>query len=93
MRLIDADAAIEKLREYITEMESDVYYGSNLGIPEDYICEAIEDVPTIDAEPVRHGEWIYGENDIPHCSECGKEPKEISQYCPHCGANMGADNA
>lgn len=37
-----------------------------------------------------NGEWVYGEFDIPHCSECGREamPKEISPYCPHCGAHM-----
>lgn len=57
MRLIDADATVEKLKEYVTEMENDIYYGSNLGIPEDCICEAIEEVPTIEAEPVRHGQW------------------------------------
>lgn len=37
-----------------------------------------------------NGEWVYGEFDIPHCSECGREamPNEISPYCPHCGAHM-----
>ena len=34
------------------------------------------------------GEWVYGEYDIPHCSECGFEPAEISPCCPHCGAKM-----
>jgi len=34
------------------------------------------------------GEWIYGEFDIPHCSECGAEVKEISPFCPQCGAKM-----
>ncbi len=36
------------------------------------------------------GEWVYGEFDIPHCSECGKEvlPCDISPYCPNCGAKM-----
>lgn len=34
------------------------------------------------------GEWVYGECDIPHCSECGAEVKEISPFCPQCGARM-----
>lgn len=48
--------------------------------------------PAIEAEPVRYGEWVYGESDIPHCSECGAELKEISPYCPKCGAKMESDN-
>ena len=39
-------------------------------------------------EKLEYGEWIYGEYDIPHCSECGVEPREISPYCPNCGAKM-----
>lgn len=37
-----------------------------------------------------NGEWIYGEFDIPHCSECGMEvmPCNISKHCPNCGARM-----
>lgn len=36
------------------------------------------------------GNWIYGEFDIPHCSECGTEVmlNYISPYCPNCGAKM-----
>ncbi len=39
-------------------------------------------------EPSGFGEWVYGEYDIPHCSECGAEVKEISPFCPQCGARM-----
>lgn len=40
--------------------------------------------------PINHGNWVYGEYDIPHCSECGNEvmPDKISNYCPNCGAKM-----
>ncbi len=38
------------------------------------------------------GEWIYGERDVPHCSECGEEVKEISLFCPNCGANMETED-
>lgn len=43
-----------------------------------------------DDVPVKHGHWIYGEYDIPHCSECGGEvmPNNISLFCPNCGAKM-----
>lgn len=59
----------------------------------------IDRMPTVDAVPVVHGEWIecddYG--DIHYqCSECGDEcysedgtPSEnFMYYCPRCGAKM-----
>lgn len=53
-------------------------------------AETVKAQPDADVVEVRHGEWIYGEFDVPHCSECGKEvlPNQISKYCPECGAKM-----
>lgn len=63
----------------------------------------IEDAPAVDAEPVRHGRWEYGEDVDIQCSECGRDAMSdwmkytqvYSPYCPWCGAKMdgGADNA
>lgn len=49
---------------------------------------------TANVVPVKHGHWIYGEYDIPHCSECGSEvmPNNISLFCPNCGAKMDGEN-
>lgn len=57
-------------------------------------CECY--APTIDAEPVRHGRWVYGEDVDIQCSECGgdamsdwmKYTQVYSNYCPHCGVKM-----
>lgn len=53
-----------------------------------------KDTPVADVAPVVYGEWVYGEFDIPHCSECGHEvmPNVISPYCPNCGAKMDGRN-
>lgn len=55
----------------------------------------LEDAPTADVVPVRHGEWIhpreYGLNLPEHyCSECREwEYSDTeSKYCPNCGAKM-----
>lgn len=64
--------------------------------------EDIDAMPTVDAEPVRHGKWkmlenYYGEE--AKCSECGftmcvneqgngLPDVESLNYCPHCGARM-----
>lgn len=58
------------------------------------LCKAIGEVfkivPAANVAPVVHGQWIYGEFDIPHCSECGNDimPNMISPYYPNCGAKM-----
>lgn len=68
---------------------------------------AIWTAPAVDAEPVRHGEWILNPCNIYNdatwvCSVCGKEwvlldgtPHDNQMdYCSHCGARMdrGTDN-
>lgn len=60
------------------------------------VSDLFDDIPTVDAEPVRHGHWEmkadpYGFFDkIPVCSECGCTTKmrETYKYCPNCGAKM-----
>ena len=52
-------------------------------------------MPTVDAEPVKHGRWIhkYGDGHIEiatlggECSECGFI-NTVTPYCPNCGAKM-----
>lgn len=66
----------------------------------DVVCCVIDEAPSVDAEPVRHGRWIY-HNAIPAtCSVCGfscgmYDDDSSDRYCSHCGAKMneGADNA
>lgn len=60
----------------------------------------VENAPTIEAEPVRHGRWEKsptGNENYKYCSECGgcfymQSSKVI--YCPYCGARMdgGTEN-
>lgn len=59
-----------------------------------------ENVKQIEAEPVRHGRWIFRGKEFDthilmcYCSEC-EFLDYRSNYCSHCGAKMdgGADNA
>lgn len=62
----------------------------------------LDNAPTIEAEPVRHGEWNKSEDDyyglnIYQCSVCHEEwcfeidddVKDLNyHYCPNCGAKM-----
>lgn len=92
MRLIDADAFLEEARNRI-DMQ-DVY------LPIHIKYFVIDEMPTIEAEPVRHGKLLRTEA-YPHrlyCSECYKtiipneeicfEKNEFPKYCMYCGAKL-----
>lgn len=73
--------------------------GKTMAMYEQLFRKRVEMAPTIDAEEVVHGRWIYEpveftyEKDI-KCSVCGSYVEHTSNYCPNCGAHMdgGKDN-
>ena len=87
-RLIDADV----LKAVFKEKSSVAVCGAEL-------CKAIisriDNAPTVDAVPVRHGKWENSRPDAPmfgfyYCSLCGrKRTSPQDRYCPNCGARMG----
>lgn len=78
MRLIDADALLNKMQE-----------DPLFDLVERYgVSGVINAEPTVDAVPVRHGKWKVTPVYI-KCSECGESFPLIPQnYCPNCGAKM-----
>lgn len=59
------------------------------------VMEVIEDAPLIEAEPVKHGEWLLRHEGHGHyweCSVCHTNPciyvTNNTKYCPNCGAKM-----
>lgn len=70
----------------------------------DWQEKCINEAPAVDAEPVRHGKWLFSDYDYFTCSVCGgqyftgadstKDAKAMLEnnayypYCPHCGARM-----
>lgn len=96
MGLINED----KLDDYVFKsaserMDLSVEYMSGWN---DAIHHIKANAPTVDAEPVRHGKWIYGENmdgfDGYRCSYCmmhfAVDDVSDYHYCPYCGAKMDA---
>ena len=79
---------VRSLKRYAWNNPDKSKYRTTVDIDE--VQFGIDKIPAADVAEVRHGEWIYGEFDIPHCSECGKEvlPNQISKHCPDCGAKM-----
>ena len=76
MRLIDADA----IPEVSWDPKEEAAFRST-----------IEEMPTIEAEPVRHGQWEVVDQEEPRtygCSECKRLARWPHIYCPNCGARM-----
>jgi len=78
--LISRSALIKDLaREYATGRKT--------------LGQVIDEQPTIEAEPVVHGEWIFGtanHREYMKCSWClhSQTPTGVFVYCPNCGARM-----
>ena len=105
MRPIDADAfkkaileerdkiPLEIVERYSFGVATPNKHGESMrgGIRKALRC--LEETPTLDVEPVRHGRWKKRKSwDKYVCSECGFEHDEPHNYCPnpHCGAKMDA---
>ena len=92
MRLIDADALIEKFNEkcdmatvLVDEKTAERFHTFCV------LADAVDNAPTIDAEPVRHGHWKITKDGAAWCSAC-KRKMNPCQYgyprCAMCGAKM-----
>lgn len=98
-RLIDANALIPMMKYATTDSEIGVF---PIKIGFNAIIEVINNAPTIDAEPVRHGKWIKADSQqyfrkhypLFTCSVCGyrKDSQKKWNYCPNCGADMRGEN-
>ena len=111
MRLIDADALTEVIEDISWY---NLYTGCMVNAAKDEVgawCKAVDiiavlnNAPTIEAEPIKHGRW----DDDHKCTNCGSKalveekpdpyhPCHLltlfyvdSAYCPNCGAKMGLE--
>ena len=102
MRLIDA----EKLQRVFNEVSTSIMREPKMTKDMEHIVRAcimtteiINDAPTIEAVPVKHGRWISKGIWI-ECSNCKKAlirdniegaaiyENGLPEYCPRCGAKM-----
>lgn len=80
MRLIDADRL---------QFEADKFFKNEDRVLYD-LTSLVSMLPTIEADPVKHGRWIAGYR----CSLCGEDLSSWADayyetnYCPNCGAKM-----
>lgn len=67
---------------------------------EEYYKWRLDNAPSNEAEPVRHGEWVditlkSSRRTVSFCTSCGNpndvrgdKKKRHKPYCPNCGAKM-----
>lgn len=96
--LIDADEALRMIRN--SKADNPFRDGNESFIwrtAHDCAISCVEDTPTIDAEPVKHGEWepsphLYGYVRCSECHDCNVWNEWIDgkkwNFCPNCGADM-----
>lgn len=92
IRPIDANAAVEKLKECVYEIDTACW--GVFAVHEDDIEDAINEVPTLDYAPVVHAHWIIGRDPdgcifavvCSHCNENYGTPTD--RFCRNCGAKM-----
>lgn len=100
-RYIDA----EKLKDSI-DSQTDSIFNWDKTTEELYhdLCELVDDEPTADVQPVKHGRWItWDDSGFTKCSCCNSEyyisdlqtvgdSEGFVNFCPNCGARMDGDS-
>ena len=86
MRLIDADATMDKLEALAKRYAEQ---GKD-GIAQDYnwVCTILIATPTADVAPVVHAHWIRTNSGKWRCSRCRGRHDRPKRYCGECGARM-----
>lgn len=88
MRLIDADAMIERI-QYSFHNHERVRIDT---VTETFLSADCS--PTIEARPVVRGEWVLNKDGSGTCNQCGRTQKSVwdhdgwQNFCGHCGAEM-----
>ena len=101
MRLIDADALTEELKEWLKDKELRQRFGSAeeiwCNVAEidmlENIIDDISSTPTVEAKPDIQAKWELDE-DCYRCSNCGAVLEEDynwhnHNFCYNCGSKMG----
>ena len=92
IELIDKAALLEMLPQICDELNGcSAPYNFDehcVGCEVYMLHKMLTDMPTIDAQPVRRGEWEHGMK----CTHCGQIDTSKPNFCPNCGADMRGEN-
>lgn len=83
-RYIDADELSEEIKSLTVFLGGDSILNKT---SKESVLRVIEEQPTADVVPVKHGEWIDNHNGTYTCSVCGGKASKMN-WCGCCGAKM-----
>lgn len=93
IRPIDANALKREILNQLNRFDTSENEFNNC-YPYWIFSKTLKEAPTLDYEPVRHGEWVE-EGNLIWCSRCLNSPLydyfgkiKLSDSCPYCGAKM-----
>ena len=86
----------DELRKHLADCMTAEFFDSDMKKAVVGIDVYVENMPSADVQPVKHGEWkINSDGYYPYCSVCGtvadQLTKHLTKYCPNCGARMDGD--
>ena len=91
-RYIDAEALMQKLCKPCGVKDREYFCHAHCGDRMN-----IENMPTADVQPVKHGRWIVSDDGYVRCSECKSkafienDETIITDFCHGCGADLRMD--
>ena len=88
--LIDRNELIEHITAESDEIITDNAHAVGMHNGLELAKAMVFNAPTIDAELVKHGQWIPCENGGYYCSNCDTRVTFLvhNRYCQNCGAKM-----
>ena len=101
-KYIELEALKNRFAKRLVWLKKDIHDEYSLGLHDgcEYDTKLIDEIPTADVAPVRHGEWeiVVGSNGKEYmvctCCRVSQDLTGVFTYCPNCGAKMdGAADA
>lgn len=102
-KYIELEALKNRFAKRLVWLKKDIHDEYSLGLHDgcEYDTKLIDEIPSADVAPVRHGRWVS----VPHklarvCSVCNRDEPykfadidaDVYDYCPSCGAKMDGGN-
>lgn len=99
-KYIELEALKNRFAKRLVWLKKDIHDEYSLGLHDgcEYDTKLIDEIPSADVAPVRHGKWeiVVGSNGKEYmvCTYCrvSQDLTGVFTYCPSCGAKMDGGN-
>ena len=96
-KYIELEALKNRFAKRLVWFKKDIHDEYSLGLHDgcEYDTKLIDEIPTADVAPVRHGEWeiVVGSNGKEYmvctCCRVSQDLTGVFTYCPNCGCRIG----